>query len=217
MAGRVGNRLKQAAAVLGWTAVVVSPFVAHLAITTGRAPVVALVLAMAQAGVVAAVALRRAGGWERGLGLAAAAVLLAALALKGAGAALVVSSGLSHAIIYSSLLLLFGRSLLPGRIAVVTGLAERFRGRLAPEVAAYTRTVTKVWCAFFAGQLLVSAALLGLAPAPVWSLFVNVLDGPLVAALFLAEFAVRLGRFRHERHASPLAIARSFARGRAGG
>ena len=216
------NHVKRGLAVLGWSAVLVGPFVMHWAIAAGQVTPAAIGLAGAQAGVLAAVALRRVGGWPRALGAAAAGLVawlvLKSLASHQAGrAGLIVGSGLSHALIYASLLILFGGSLRQGRTALVTGLAARFRGRLTPAIVSYTRTVTKAWCVFFLAQLAGSAALLALAPDRVWSLFVNVLDGPLVVAMFLAEAAVRRWRFRDETHMSPMDVARAFARQRADG
>ena len=220
MAVRLRGWLKRCGVLLCGAAAVAAPFAAHAAIATGRFVSVALVLTAVQAAVVGAVALRQARGWQRTLGLVAAAVLVASLALRlrePGMAGLMAGSGLSHALIYSSLLLLFGQSLRPGSTPLVTGLALRLRGTMTPAIARYTRTVTKAWCVFFLAQLLVSATLLAIAPHRVWSLFVNVLDGPAVLGMFLCEFAVRWWRFRGETHHSPWAVARSFARGRADG
>ena len=70
------------------------------------------------------------------------------------------------------------------------------------KVVRYTRKVTIAWCVFFAAQLVVSLALLLLAPATIWSGFINLLNLPLIAAMVLAEFACRLVVFRHEPHTS---------------
>jgi uncharacterized membrane protein len=58
-------------------------------------------------------------------------------------------------------------------------------------MARFTRRLTVAWCAFFAGQILVSALLLAFAPHDVWSMFVNLLDLPLLALMFLAQHAYR--------------------------
>ena len=79
-------------------------------------------------------------------------------------------------------------------------------------VAVYTRRVTQAWSLFFAGQLVTSAALLAFAPRPVWSLFVNVLDLPLVALMFVAEYACRLRLVSREHRVGPLAALRAFGR-----
>ena len=114
------------------------------------------------------------------------------LLLHRAGTAwLVPSSAGLHALIYVSLLFIFGRSLRPGREAVVTRLVRLLHGRVPPEVAVYTRRVTWVWCGFFALQLAASGLLLGLAPLAWWSAFVNLMNAPLIAALIAAERTMR--------------------------
>ncbi len=222
MTGGLRNHGKLFLAALGWVAVVVGPVLSHLAITAGRVTAASVLVAVGQMGALAVVAWR-GSGWQRALGVAAACGLLALFVVRLAGAqgggiaGLMASSGLSHAVIYGSLLVLFGQSLRPGRTALVTGLAQRFRGRLTPAMVAYTRTVTKAWCVFCLAQLVVSATLLGFAADRTWSLFVNVLDGPSIVAMFLVEFGIRTRRFRDGPHASPWAVARAFTRDRAGG
>jgi uncharacterized membrane protein len=130
-----------------------------------------------------------------------------------AAAAALLWSGASHASLNLGLCLMFGRSLLAGRgDDLVTGLARRLQGPLSPEMAAYTRGVTRLWCLYFAGQLAVSAALFLLAPRAVWSLFVNVLDLPLALLMFAVEYTYRRHRFRHHAHVSLAATVAAFAR-----
>jgi uncharacterized membrane protein len=57
--------------------------------------------------------------------------------------------------------------------------------------------VTVAWCCFFVAQLLGSALLFLFAPLAAWSLFVNVLNVPLVGAMFTAEFVYRQWRHAH--------------------
>jgi uncharacterized membrane protein len=124
---------------------------------------------------------------------AIAAVMTASLglALFHLRAGLVLSSGLPHAFIYLGLLTVFAVSLLPGREPIVTYFARVIHGRLAPEIETYTRRVTWVWCGFFALQIACSALLLALAPIAWWSIFVNILNLPLIAALMLGETLTR--------------------------
>lgn len=100
-------------------------------------------------------------------------------------------SALTHWGIYASLLAGFALTLRPGHEPLITGMARRLDG-LDAELAAYTRKVTIAWSLFFASQLAVSVTLFCFAPLVVWSFFVNILDIPLVAAMFAAEYAVRL-------------------------
>jgi uncharacterized membrane protein len=118
----------------------------------------------------------------------------------------------THAALYLGLLLLFGRTLLPRREALVTRLARRFEDPLPPVVARYTRGVTWAWALFAAGQLAASALLLALAPAATWSFFVNALEWPLIAAMFLGEYACRLLVVPRRHRVGPLAAIRAFAR-----
>ena len=208
---------------IGWAAVVAAPFVTHAALATGRFTGAATLLGALEVALLGTMAVRRLRGWRLAAGLCGVAVLLALLGTRllrpgWAGAAgLIAASGSSHAFIYGSLLLLFGRSLLAGRTDLITGLATRLRGSLDPSMLTYTRTVTKAWCFFFALQLVTSVMLLALAPHRVWSLFVNVLDGPSVVVMFAGEYAIRRWRFRGYRHISPVETVRTFARSRAAG
>ncbi len=101
-------------------------------------------------------------------------------------------SALTHWGIYTSLLVGFGFPLRQGREPLISGMARRMNGPLTAEVAAYTRKVTIAWSLFFAAQLSLSVLLFCFAPLTIWSFFVNILDFPLVVAMFAAEYAVRL-------------------------
>lgn len=105
---------------------------------------------------------------------------------------LVSAAAVTHWVIYSGLLLTFGLTLRPGREALITMLARRMHGPLSGELRRYTRRVTYAWCCFFACQLAASVGLFFFAPLVVWSFFVNILDLPLVAAMFVAEYLFRL-------------------------
>ena len=111
-----------------------------------------------------------------------------------------------------ALLALFAGSLLRGHEAIVTILARKIRGPLPPELLLYTRRVTLAWCVFFAGQLVGSLVLFLYAPVSVWSLFVNVLNAPLVVLMFAIELGYRSVRFRHYRHSTIADLIRVFKR-----
>jgi uncharacterized membrane protein len=134
------------------------------------------------------------------------------------GTVLQAVAGVSHAILNGGLLAAFAASLLPGREALATRLARRLQSSPLPgSVALYTRRVTQAWCLFFAGQLVASAALLAWAPRPVWSLFVGVLDLPLVVLMFAGEYACRVRLVAREYRPGPVATVLAFARHGAGG
>jgi hypothetical protein len=97
-----------------------------------------------------------------------------------------------HWAIYAGLLLTFAATLRPGREALLTFMARKLHGTISEEVKVYTRQVTIAWCVFFAMQLATSMILFVFAPLVVWSFFANVLDIPLVATMFVAEYIFRI-------------------------
>lgn len=101
-------------------------------------------------------------------------------------------SALAHWGLYASLLATFALTLRRGHTPLITGMAYRLHGTLSEEMIRYTRSVTIAWSLFFSAQLLTSIALFCFAPLTVWSVFVNLLDIPLVVTMFAVEYAVRL-------------------------
>lgn len=177
---------------------VVAVVVVHFALTTGYGVNVALVASAAQAvaaGVIVRPLLRgRAVLLAPGL----SALLLGAHAVGASWSpeiGLLLATGVGHAVLYGALLAVFGASLRPGRVAVVTRLARRINPHFHAGMVPYTRAVTLTWCLFFAAQLGLSAVLLLVAPVGWWLFFVGTLQGPLALGLAIAEFGVRCWRF----------------------
>ena len=104
------------------------------------------------------------------------------------------ASGLSHAAAYLFLLWVFARTLARGAEPIITRFARRIHGALQPEMEWFTRKLTIAWCAFFAAQVIASALLYGIAPLETWSLFVNVLNLPLLALMFAGQYVYRRAR-----------------------
>lgn len=109
----------------------------------------------------------------------------------------VTASALTHWTIYGGLLLTFALTLRSDHEALITTMARKLHGPISDELAVYTRRVTIAWCCFFATQLVTSITLFLFAPLVVWSFFVNVLDIPLVAAMYSAEYLWRLHCLRN--------------------
>jgi len=124
--------------------------------------------------------------------------------------------GIPHAAIYLSLCWLFGQTLWHSKEPLVTRLARRVHGTLPPELVAYTRRVTYAWCIFFASQVLVSALLFKFASIEVWSLFINVLNFPLLVLMFIGEHVYRVIRHREFSHTSVFDGLRVFSNDVAG-
>jgi uncharacterized membrane protein len=93
-----------------------------------------------------------------------------------------------------ALLLQFGSSLRG------TPMVERFARMQQPDLPAshvpYCRSVTKVWCGFFALNALVSGLLAALAPLSWWTLYNGLLAYLLIGVLATVEYIVRKFRFR---------------------
>lgn len=144
------------------------------------------------------VALLAVGLWRGGqrlLALALGAGLLGLAWRLGQGTALGVAPQwlylAQHAGIHIALGLFFGRSLRPGRQALISALAERVHRGLTPALAAYTRRLTAVWTGYFVAMTVTSLLLFLLAPLPVWSIFANLVTPLAVAAMFVGEHLLR--------------------------
>ena len=213
--GRAGKstRGRGKAAIWGLLAIpfcaVLLPLLNHLALVTGRGRSVAAVLTCVQLAVAAVFLLIRSKGPIRSL-IVAGVILLVVARAWSAQSGVAAGAWLGHAALYSALLGLFTGSLRAGKTPIATDLAQRVRGRLRPDMIAYTRRVTVAWCCYFAIQLLASALLLLAAPVTIWSVFVNILDLPLLAIMFLGEYTVRLIRFRGDDHASLTDMVRAW-------
>lgn len=81
-----------------------------------------------------------------------------------------------------------------------TPMIERFarmqEPALSPAQVRYCRSVTHVWCGFFALNALVSAGLALFAPVSVWALYTGLIAYVLIGVLGTTEYVVRKYRFR---------------------
>jgi len=99
------------------------------------------------------------------------------------------------ALVNVALLVTFGASLWKGPPVVET-IARLQTSELSPAELAYCRSVTKLWCAFFAlnGAAIVGFALEG-TPAQ-WTAYTGLVSYGLVGLLFAVEYVYRHYRFR---------------------
>ena len=184
----VTSRIRKGVAILG---LIVAPIGIHIAMAMQRGMIWAGILVIAEAVLVAWIALSFLPDRSLRWGGCAVVLVTTAAIWRFSADGVLASSAIPHAIAYLSVLAIFATSLLPGRKPIVTIFAERSRGDLSPAVIRYTRRVTWAWCLFSAGQLLTSLLLLLFAPAHVWSTFVNLCNFPLLIAMFCGEFAWR--------------------------
>ena len=147
----------------------------------------------AMAFLVALLAGRRWGlrGW---LLAAAAAAPAALLALKHPDLA---ASALHTVPVFAYALLCgyFGRTLMAGREPLITRYCRLDLGAVPEECRGYTRALTALWSVLFGALALECLLLQELASPATWSLFVNVVNYGLMAALFIGEHVVRSLRF----------------------
>jgi uncharacterized membrane protein len=96
-----------------------------------------------------------------------------------------------HVAIHAALAVMFALTLRPGQDPLVTALARRVHGGLAPGVAAYGRKVTVVWSVYFVLMAAISIGLFLFAPFDAWAVFANLLTPLAMVLLFVGEFLLR--------------------------
>lgn len=120
-----------------------------------------------------------------------AAVLLAAVVVRGGTGSVERLYLLQHMAMHIALGTLFALTLRPGATALVTAMADRVQGPLTEDLRRYTRRLTAIWVAYFAGMVALSPLLFALAPWWWWSLYANLLTPLAAGALFIGEFLLR--------------------------
>ena len=117
---------------------------------------------------------------------------------------------LQHAGIHALLCGAFGRTLLPGRVPMVSGFARIVHGELSSALLTYTRSATWAWTGYFGATCALSLTLFWLAPVAVWSMFANLLGGALLVLMFAGEYAVRCFVLPPAERAGPLDAIRAY-------
>jgi uncharacterized membrane protein len=95
----------------------------------------------------------------------------------------------------SFFLLVFAKTLFPGREPLITIISRMVFQDNRPGIESYTRQLTWVWAYFLAFLLLETIGLTFFAPLEVWSLFTNVLNYVFIILFFVLEFMYRFFRF----------------------
>lgn len=121
---------------------------------------------------------------------------------------------IQHAGTHAVLGIWFGGSLLAARNgtgqALVTRLATRLHGPLPAPIARYTRQVTVLWTGYFVLMAIASCAVFAFGSIQAWSTLANLVTLPLVVALFIVEYAVRLHLHPDFEHVSIIEGVRAF-------
>jgi uncharacterized membrane protein len=98
---------------------------------------------------------------------------------------------------------IFGRTLIPPQEPLISQIARRIHGTdYTPAIATYTRQATLAWVFFFVAMALISVILFAVTRLSTWSFFVNVLYLPLLALMFVLEYAARRYCLRDIQHLS---------------
>jgi uncharacterized membrane protein len=108
------------------------------------------------------------------------------------------------------LAVLFGRTLREGRVPLCSQLAGALHPEPSPLLLRYTRGITIAWTLFFVAMLLTSFVLFVTVPRAVWSLFANILYWPLLLAMFVIEYGVRICVLPRDQRAGFIATMRAF-------
>jgi len=103
-------------------------------------------------------------------------------------------------IIPLSLLIIFGRTLLPGQEALITEIGEASRGPLSDSMRHYTQKLTWAWCCIFVMMALWPIILLANGKFGLWSWFTNVFNYGIVSLIFIGEFYLRKKLFPNHNH-----------------
>jgi uncharacterized membrane protein len=207
-AGRNRGRWFALALVAG---VIAYEVLTHLSVVSGRAAWLSAVMSLAPLLACTfwlAVSRRRPGYLALTAVLAVAVAVLVTMRTSGPEAT--VFYPVSSVVIYALLFWMFARTLMPGREALVTRLARHVHGTLPDEITVYTRRVTWAWSLFFFVMAATSILLFDFASLAAWSLFANVLNLPLVALMFVVEYAYRIQRYRDFAHVPLLTAVRAF-------
>ena len=200
------NERSKRKTVLILTALFAYPAIIHFSVAFDR-PLLVTGMWLAVSIVGLAVAVRRGSApWSLLFG----AVLAAAIALWWWGEAVDLMY-LPPVLINIALMVLFGRTLLPGATPLVARIASLWRGPLDSAVALYTRQVTIAWT-IFSGLMVFEAIILALfAPLHIWSLFTNFLNYVFVLLFFIIEYRLRLYCLPDHEHLSFRGFCRLLA------
>lgn len=120
---------------------------------------------------------------------------------------------LQHLGLHVALGVFFGKSLQGPGEAVITRMARRiFPPPLSERNVRYTRGATLAWTLFFFGNALVSTLLFIFAPPAIWSIHANLLTGPLVGLMFLAEYLMRFWLLPPDERPGISAVIKAYRR-----
>ncbi len=180
--------------------VIAYPFTLHLGILGlgGLQPALVILLSLIILSALSMILRRNWMGWVL---LSVGIALTAWLISGGVNSSLVLK--LPPLLINLFLAALFSSTLLPGKRALISRIAELMHGqKLDPVAERYARRVTLFWALLFVAILLETLLLSLFASAEIWSLFTNFINYAIVGLVFLVEYRIRIHKLSHLQHMS---------------
>jgi uncharacterized membrane protein len=141
-------------------------------------------------------------------------LLLGLLALAGYAVYFnhnVLLSFLPQVLLSGMFMLIFGRTLRPGSVALITRISTDMRQGESEVPAQYTRGLTWAWTIIFA-LLALEGVLLGLLAAPGWVLRVSAMTWAFVGVFIVVEYFYHSRRFPNPRQHGVLDFVRDLTR-----
>lgn len=142
---------------------------------------------------------------------AAAALGLAVQAWRGVGIPPASLYLIQHVTIHLALAGVFGLSLRGGGDSLVTALARRVHGPLAPAMAGYSRRVTIAWTVYFITMAALSLTLFAFAPFEAWAVFANLATPLAMLTMFAGEHVLRYRLHPEFEHATIGQAVRAYS------
>ena len=115
-----------------------------------------------------------------------------------------------HAGMMAVLAWVFGRTLWPGRIPLITRFALLAHDSISPRIARYTRSLTGAWTLFFGLMATASVLIFITSPLPKWALFANAASPILILSMFCVEYLVRLRKIPADERTGPVEAFHSY-------
>ena len=117
-----------------------------------------------------------------------------------------------HVAIHLALATFFLGSLRRGRQPICTHLAAQVHDHMSAALLRYTRQITWTWGLFFVINAAVSIGIMAAFGPALWSAYAVYATFPLVAAMFVLEYLVRLWVLPREDWSGPIAAVRAYRR-----
>jgi uncharacterized membrane protein len=153
--------------------------------------------------------------WLALAALAAVALAVTAIVMRGGIGDVNRLYVLQHAGIHLVLSATFALSLRPGRVSLIGAVATRVHGTLTPAMLAYSRRVTAAWAIYFVLMALLSVWVYAASTWAAWSLLANLATPLAIASLFVGEYGLRYWLHPEFERATLMDAVRAYSQNQA--